>query len=87
MSPLPRNDKTLNWEEEEAFWSGHVELSVTSAVSESGNKIYSMMFGRTGKTGERVSGFLRPQDINDIRATCDQAEAWLASVRKENNRG
>ena len=59
--------KTLVWREEVALWSGPVEVSVTAATGEHGNRIFSLMFGRCDKkTGERVSGFLRLEDLDHL---------------------
>ena len=70
--------KTLVWRETEVLWAGSVELSITSAVGEQGNKIFSLMFGRIDKgTGERVSGFLRLSDLADIRDIVSQVEALI----------
>lgn len=77
--PANKKEKTLHWEEEDVIWHGHVELSINGAKGNKGYQLWSLLFGRLGKNGERESNFIRPEDIDDAIEALRQAKVLFAN--------
>lgn len=79
MTEPVEKKKTLHWQEEDMICVGHVELSINGAKGNKGYQLWSLLFGRLGKNGERESNFIRPEDIDSAIEALQMAKNLFAN--------
>lgn len=68
-----------DWNMEKTITVGQSVAKITSRPGARGGKLFSIMFGRAGRTPEdKTSPFFRPDDMKDMPALVSQVDAWLA---------
>lgn len=85
MQPVTKQDRQrerapLEWKTEATFTRGRVIAQIQVADGQRG-KLYSVRFGRENpKSPERLTPFLEPKDIDQLRFVTEQADAYLKEM-------
>lgn len=71
--------QTLQWDHETTIRSGEVRCDITSAAFGGGRRGYSVVIAR--QMDDRISKFLRPQDIEDLENILPQLKDYIDGAK------
>lgn len=75
----------LNWTQAYQITSGYVTATISAAVGDRGDKLYSFTFARQGKEPGRTSKFFQPKDMKDLDRVLLKVIEWLNEDKAKNN--
>lgn len=75
----------LEWKDEDTLQQGNARAQLTSAVTQRGDKLYSVNFFK--EYNGRRSGHFRHRDLDDVSALCEQVQHWIQADQDERQKG
>jgi hypothetical protein len=74
--PPDAERQPLQWAEAHILESGSVRASISTAVGDRGNRLYSFILGRSKGPGH-TSKFFQPRDVEDLAQVIEAVREWL----------